>query len=176
MPIHHDAIIIISIQMLSSHSFTKSKSKNAYFSSICNAHWNFFSLVSNLPLYSYLLLCSMIGVIKPWPWAKAMLLQVFIKFYWNIATFIFSHIVYGWFCKSYSRGVIAKDTVWAAEPKIFFSYLSMEKTFFCWSLFLKTLILNHIICSHHFFCLPDFVNGACICLSLCLGGHSPLPA
>lgn len=51
MPIHHDAIIIISIQMLSSLILLlKIKVKMLFLKHLCNAHWNFFfSLVSNLP-------------------------------------------------------------------------------------------------------------------------------
>lgn len=65
---------------------------------LCNAHWNVSSLVSNLPLYSYLLLCSMIGVVKLWPLGQSHAAAVFVRFYWNIATFTYSHIVYGRFC------------------------------------------------------------------------------
>ena len=154
----------------------KIKVKMLFLKHLCNAHWNFFSLVSNLPLCSYRLLCSMIGVIKLWPLGQSHAAASFYK-----VLLEHSHIHFFTYCLwlilCYSgREVIAKDTVWAAEPKIFFSISSWKKIFFCWSLFLKTLILTMTICSHHFFCLPDFVTplSLCTCLSLCLGGHSPL--
>ena len=154
----------------------KIKVKMLFLKHLCNAHWNFFSLVSNLPLYSYLLLCSMIGVIKLWPLGQSHTAASFYKVLLEHSHIhLFTYCLWPILCYS-GRGVIAKDTVWTAEPKTFFLCLFMEKIFFCWSLFLKTLILTMAICSHHFFCLPDFVTplSLCTCLSFCLWDHSPL--
>ena len=109
----------------------KIKVKMLFLKHLCNAHWNFFSLVSNLPLYSYLLLCSMIGIIKLWPLGQSHAAASFYKVLLEHSHIhLFTYCLWLILCYN-GRGVIAKDTVWAAEPKIFFLCLFMEKKFFC---------------------------------------------
>ena len=138
----------------------KIKVKMLFLKHLCNAHWNFFSLVSNLPLYSYRLLCSMIGVIKLWPLGQSHAAASFYK-----VLLEHSHIHFFTYCLwlilCYSgREVIAKDTVWAAEPKIFFLYLFMEKNFFLLIFVLENSYINHDHLLSSFLLLTRFCHAS----------------
>ena len=147
----------------------KIKVKRIFLKHLCNAHWNVSSLVSNLPLYSYLLLCSMIGVVNLWPLGQSHAAASFRKVLLEHSHIhLFTYCL--WLILCYSGRGVQRTPYGLQSLRYFFSVSSWKKFFFCWSLFLKTLILTMTICSHHFFCLPDIVMplSLCTCLSLCL--------
>lgn len=138
----------------------KIKVKMTFLKHLCNAHWNVSSLVSNLPLYLYLLLCSMIGVVKLRPLGQSHAAASFHKVLLEHSHIhLFTYCLWPILCYS-GRGVIAKDTVWAAEPKIFFLCLFMAKKIFLLIFVLENSYINHDHLLSSFLLLTRFCHAS----------------
>lgn len=60
---------------------------------------------------------------------KSCLLSVFVKFYWNTATFIPLCISDGWFPATVAELIIVTQAIWSVKPKIFSICSFMERKF-----------------------------------------------